>query len=224
MAPRKGEGEIWAKAYARRALVVFLLLGAATVLVGLAVRVWVPAFDLQAMHAVAAQRTAGLTRLTLILTALGSLVIVSPLAALAVVVLWRRDRRRDALVLVTVAAGSALLPAVTKLSVGRPRPPVEHLTQASSYSFPSQHSVQAAAIYLAVALLLGRTLPAVWRRVLVATALALALLVAGSRVYLGVHYPTDVAAGLIVGWIWSSLLAGQAQKDEKRVMKSTGTG
>jgi len=76
-----------------------------------------------------------------------------------------------------------------------------------------------------MALLLGKTWPTVWRRSLMGTALVLALLVAGSRVYLGVHYPTDVAAGLIVGWIWSwLLLRGPSQTDEKRVMKSKGTG
>jgi undecaprenyl-diphosphatase len=116
--------------------------------------------------------------------------------------------------LTTVVVGSALLPTVAKLIVGRPRPPVEHLTQVFSSSFPSEHAVQAAAVYLALAHLLGRTWPSVRRRTLVATAVVIALLVAGSRVYLGVHYPTDVAAGLVVGWIWSWLL----------VMKSKGTG
>ncbi|HLB77888.1 MAG TPA: phosphatase PAP2 family protein, partial [Candidatus Dormibacteraeota bacterium] len=87
-----------------------------------------------------------------------------------------------------------------------------------------EHAVQAAAVYLAMALLLGRAWPTLWRRVLVGTALVIALVVAGSRVYLGVHYPTDVAAGLVVGWIWSSFLVGQVPKDERRVMKSKGTG
>jgi len=64
----------------------------------------------------------------------------------------------------------------------------------------------------------------VWQRVLIGTALVLAVVVAGSRVYLGVHYPTDVTAGLIIGWIWSWLLVGQAQNDENHVMKSKGTG
>ncbi len=201
---------VWLKAYALRVLAVFVLLSVATVLAGLALRAWAPAFDLQAMQAVATHRTAGLTRVTSALTALGSVAVVSPLAAAAVVVLWRWDRRRDALVLITVVVGSALLPTLTKLIVGRPRPPVAHLAQVSSYSFPSEHAVQAAAIYLAVALLLGRTLPAVWRRVLIGTALVLALLVADSRVYLGVHYPTDVAAGLLVGWTWSWLLVRSA--------------
>jgi len=214
----------WLKAYALRVLAVFVLLSMAIVLAGLALKAWAPASDLHAMQSVAAHRTAGLTRLTSVLTALGSLVVVSPLAALAVVILWRWHRWRDVLVLVSVAAGSALLPTITKLIVARPRPPVEHLTQVSSYSFPSEHAVQAAAIYLATAHFLGRTWPAVWRRGLLGAALVVALLVAGSRVYLGVHYPTDVAAGLIVGWIWSWLLVGQAQKDERRVMKSKGTG
>jgi len=212
------------KTYAPRVLAVFVLLSVATIIAGLAVRAWTPAFDLQALQSVAADRAAGLTRLTSVLTALGSLVILSPLAAVAVVVLWRWNRRPDGLVLATVAVGSALLPTLTKVIIGRDRPPVEHLTQVSSNSFPSEHAVQAAAIYLALALLLGRSWPAPWQRVLIGTALVLAVVVAGSRVYLGVHYPTDVTAGLVVGWIWSWLLVGQAQNDEKHVMKSKGTG
>ncbi|HYS27969.1 MAG TPA: phosphatase PAP2 family protein [Candidatus Limnocylindria bacterium] len=212
------------KTYTPRVLAVFVLLIVATVLAGLAIRAWAPAFDLQAIQAVAAHRTAGLTRLTSVLTALGSLVILSPLAAIAAALLWRWDRHRDALVLVTVVVGSALLATLTKVIVARPRPPVEHLTEVSSHSFPSEHAVQGAAICLAMALLLGRTRPAVVRRILVGIAIVVALVVAGSRVYLGVHYPTDVAAGLIVGWVWSWLLVGQAQMDERRVMKSTGSG
>jgi undecaprenyl-diphosphatase len=214
---------VWLKTFALRVLAVFVLLSVATVIAGLAIRAWAPAFDLQAIQAVAAHRTAGLTRLTSVLTALGSLVIVSPLAAIAVVVLWRWGRRSDALVLLIVVVGSALLATITKLLVARPRPPVEHLTQVSSHSFPSEHAVQAAAIYLAMAVVLSRTWPTMRRRVLVGIAVVIALVVAGSRVYLGVHYPTDVAAGLIAGWIWGWLLVGQAQKDENRVMKSTGT-
>jgi undecaprenyl-diphosphatase len=210
----------WLKTLGLRLLAVFVLLSVATVIAGLAIRTLAPAFDLQAIQAVAAHRTAGLTRLTSVLTALGSLVIVSPLAAIAVVVLWRWGRRSDALVLVIVVVGSALLATITKLIVARPRPPVEHLTEVSSHSFPSEHAVQAAAVYLAMALVLSRTWPTGWRRVLVGTAVVIALVVAGSRVYLGVHFPTDVAAGVIAGWIWGWL----AQKDEKRVMKSKGTG
>ena len=200
---------VWLKAFALRGLIVFVLLSVATIIVGLLVTAWAPVSDLQALQSVAAHRAAGLTRLTSVLTSLGSLVILSPLVALAVVVLWRWNRRPDGLLLVTVAAGSALLPTLTKVIVGRPRPPVEHLTQVSSSSFPSEHAFQAAAIYLALAFLLGRSWPAVWQRVLIGTALVLAVVVAGSRVYLGVHYPTDVTAGLIVGWIWSWLLVGQ---------------
>src|SRR5216683_6267502 len=126
---------VWLKTYAPRVLAVFVLLIVATVLAGLAIRAWAPAFDLHAIQAVAAHRTAGLTRLTSVLTALGSLVILSPLAAIAAALLWRWDRHRDALVLVTVVVGSALLATLTKVIVARPRPPVEHLPEVSSRSF-----------------------------------------------------------------------------------------
>jgi undecaprenyl-diphosphatase len=113
---------------------------------------------------------------------------------------WRRQW--DALGLVVVITGAALLATVIKPIVCRPRPPVKPVAQVSSFSFPSEHAAQAAAIYLALALLVGARWPAVWRCLLVAAAIVLAVVVSASRLYLGVHYPTDVAAGLLLGWAW----------------------
>ena len=92
------------------------------------------------------------------------------------------------------------------LIVARPRPTFEHLQQLSSLSFPSEHTTQAAAIYLTIAILLSKGLNRGLRELVIVLALLIAVVVAWSRVYLGVHYPSDVAAGLVLGWSWALLV------------------
>jgi undecaprenyl-diphosphatase len=184
-------------------IAVFVLLAGATSLAGLAIKALAPSFDLEAVRWLTTHRSPALIRIASMVTALGSLVWLAPavvVVAIAIIVRWRR--RRQAIGLGIVTAGAALLAVITKSIVGRPRPPVERLAHVSSTSFPSEHAVQAAAIYLALALLLGAGCSPVWRRLLVAVAIGLAVVVAASRVYLGVHYPTDVAGGLLLGWVW----------------------
>lgn len=90
---------------------------------------------------------------------------------------------------------------VVKLLVARPRPDVALIALPGSYSFPSGHAVAASAFYLTLALLAAdverRATP---RRLIIAAGVLVAVLVAWSRVYLGVHYFSDVVGGLILGW------------------------
>ena len=140
----------------------------------------------------------------------------SPAAAIVVVVAlllaWMHHRgvsgigRGEGLFWVAVAAGGHALVMVLKACVRRERPPLAHrLVVETSFSFPSGHSNYAAVMLaLAVGLLAWRlgTAPR-WRRAVAGgTLLVLALLVAGSRVWLGVHYPSDVAGGLVLGTTW----------------------
>ncbi|HEY8679222.1 MAG TPA: phosphatase PAP2 family protein [Candidatus Dormibacteraeota bacterium] len=180
---------------------IFVVLAVVTAVAGIIIRATSPAFDLQAMHAVADHRTTVSTTIASIVSDAGSFGILAPLT-IALLLLRRWKRPADDLALIVVAAGSAALPSVVKLIVARPRPTIEHLTHLTSLSFPSEHTTQAAAIYLAIASLLTQGRPAFWRGIALTLAVAIALLVAGSRVFLGVHYPTDVTAGLLLGWLW----------------------
>ncbi|MDQ6712387.1 MAG: phosphatase PAP2 family protein [Candidatus Dormibacteraeota bacterium] len=157
------------------------------------------------MQAIALGRDATVTSIARVVTEAGSFVLLAPLA-MAFVLLRRWRRPADDIALVVIAAGSALLPLTVKLIVARPRPTIEHLSQLHSLSFPSEHTTQAAAIYLTIGIMLSQGLARGWREAAIALGVAIAIAVAWSRVYLGVHYPTDVLAGLLLGWGWSLLV------------------
>jgi undecaprenyl-diphosphatase len=138
-------------------------------------------------------------------TALGGLGVLTYLTlAAAGFLLMQRKRRAAALVLVAVGGG-ILLSSLLKLGFDRPRPDlVPHGAQVYTASFPSGHSMMAAVVYLTLGALLARVQP---ERRLKAYLLALAVLttvaVGVSRVYLGVHWPTDVLAGWTAGGAWA---------------------
>jgi undecaprenyl-diphosphatase len=192
-------------AFAWRVLAILLGLAAVTALLGIGVKAWAPGFDLQAMQAIAGHRDATLTTIAGIVTDAGSFALLAPLS-IAFLLLRRWKRPSDDIALVVIAAGSAALPSVVKLIVARPRPTLEHLSHLVTLSFPSEHTTQAAAVYLTIAIMLSKGLTRGWRELVIVLAVLIALAVAWSRVYLGVHYPTDVIAGLLLGWGWALLV------------------
>ncbi len=140
-------------------------------------------------------------------TALGGTTVLA-LFLLIVVGYLALEARYDAIVLVVVAtAGGGILSAGMKWWFARARPEiVPHLVSVGSASFPSGHSMLALVTYLTLGALLARFVPRRRTRTYCITvSLLLALLVGCSRVYLGVHYPTDVLAGWSAGLAWALL-------------------
>ncbi|HEY2055008.1 MAG TPA: phosphatase PAP2 family protein [Solirubrobacterales bacterium] len=165
--------------------------------------------DLEVVRSVAGRRTATLTAIAHLFSSLGSWYVITPLAVVGCVLLYRHGWRRSAFAVGVSALGAYLLSALDKALVGRPRPPVEHLETVSSPSFPSGHTTSATAFYLALVIVLV-TVARPRRAVRLAAVAAVVSLLAGvafSRVYLGVHYPSDVIAGLILGSCWAVLVA-----------------
>ena len=119
-----------------------------------------------------------------------------------------RDRRWAVPMFVTlVVGGQFLLSNGIKLIVDRARPSISPLTGFAGTSFPSGHSVAAAATWACLAFVLGRRRNRHVRAVLQGTAVGIAVAVATTRVALGVHWTTDVLAGLFVGWAWFAACA-----------------
>ncbi len=191
--------------FALRVLAILVGLAVLTALLGIGVRAWAPGFDLQTMQAIAGNRNATLTSLAAVVSNAGSFALLAPLS-IAFLLLRRWKRPSDDIALLVIAAGSAVLPIVTKLIVARPRPSLEHLSHLTSLSFPSEHTTQAAAVYLTIAIMLSKGLNRGWREAVIVVAVLIAIAVAWSRVYLGVHWPTDVIAGLLLGWGWALLV------------------
>jgi undecaprenyl-diphosphatase len=150
-------------------------------------------------------------------TALGGRAVLLLVTAAVVLYLWLARTYHAMWLVLGAAVGGQLLSAVLKAAFARPRPDVvPHLTPAAFSSFPSGHSMSAAAVYLTLGLLLARLTERTRLRVYVLSLAALVTLLVGvSRVYLGVHYPTDVLAGWAAGSAWAAccwLLAGFLQR------------
>ena len=109
--------------------------------------------------------------------------------------------------LLTVVVGEVVLVNAVKQILDRVRPTFNPIAETLGPSFPSGHSATAAALYAAVALVLARRRSHRTRSLLAGAAVAVAMGVAASRVLLGVHWLSDVLAGLAFGWGWFALCA-----------------
>ncbi len=123
--------------------------------------------------------------------------------------MWAGKRAEAAWIAISMI-GASMIDNWLKHLIGRPRPElVPHLAQVTDLSFPSGHAMVSAAVYLTLALMLGEGVKG-WpaRLALVGFASAMVLLIGCSRVYLGVHWPSDVLAGWCFGTAWALLVYG----------------
>lgn len=148
------------------------------------------------------------TRLLQFVTDLGDTPVTIIVIVIVSIVEFSRVRNRwIAPFLVTVVVGEIVLVNTVKDLLDRVRPTFNPIAATLGPSFPSGHSARAAALYAAVALVLARRRPPRVRALLAAGAAAIAVGVACSRVMLGVHWLSDVVAGLAFGWAWFSVCA-----------------
>jgi undecaprenyl-diphosphatase len=138
-------------------------------------------------------------------TALGSVSVLTLVSLAAVGFLILQGKRRTALLVVAAVGGGMLVSTLTKLGFDRPRPDlVPHAAQVYTASFPSSHAMMAAVTYLTLGALLARVQTRLRLKLyLIGLAATLTVLVGCSRVYLGVHWPTDVLAGWTLGAAWA---------------------
>jgi membrane-associated phospholipid phosphatase len=142
------------------------------------------------------------------ITWLGNVPVLLAVTLIAVGILWARRERTDAVFVALAFIGGQVLSNSMKLGFRRERPFfADPLATESTYSFPSGHALVSLAVYGSVALVLARRLPTRWWSILVlAAAAALVLAIGFSRLYLGVHFLSDVLAGYAAGTAWLALL------------------
>jgi undecaprenyl-diphosphatase len=150
------------------------------------------------------------------LTALGGPTVLGLVTFAVMGFLVLQARYRTALVILITASSGELVNHAMKDFFMRPRPTVvPHLRDVVSTSFPSGHAMESAIIYLTLGAMLMRVAESRLTKVYcLAVALVLTFLVGVSRVYLGVHYPTDVVGGWILGFVWASICWLVAQRFE----------
>ncbi|HEU5279766.1 MAG TPA: phosphatase PAP2 family protein [Gaiellaceae bacterium] len=181
-------------------------------------------WDLSFARWLAGERTTPGTDFFRALTFIGSPATAATIAAVLCVLLYRRRRLVDAALLPLVLAGAELLNVVLKLSFHRARPEVASV-QLDTYSFPSGHAMVSTAVYGTLAYLAwSRLRDRRARLALVIGTSALVALICFSRLYLGVHYLSDVLAGAAGGAFWlAASIAAQTIYGERFAARFTGS-
>jgi undecaprenyl-diphosphatase len=161
------------------------------------------------------------------LTALGGVTVLTLITALVTIYLLVARKPAIALFTASAVALGATASSLLKMFFIRTRPDVvEHLVGTNSSSFPSAHAMNSAIVYLTLAVLLSRAHTSqLVRLYLISVGIGLTLLIGFTRIYLGVHWPSDVAAGWAVGGLWAvgSSLVAKSFQSRHRIEQATET-
>ena len=154
-------------------------------------------------------RTEHLSQSMIDITALGSFSVITLMTVLLIIFLVIEKDWRGLGYIVLITCGGSLIPVILKNFFQRERPDISgHLALVKSSSFPSGHSFGATIAYFGLAFLLAREVKIIKIEILYyLLAIIVVGLVGTSRMYLGVHYPTDVVGGISCGLIWFSLVS-----------------
>ena len=207
-----------ANAESKRLLSLELLLGLLVAAAALVLFTWlgreilegeVLAFDSHLRETVHALASPRLTTIMRAASLYGGPAVLIPAGLLAAVAFLLKGWRRGALLAVVTLAGAGLLNGLLKFSFARVRPASYFdYPLPGSPSFPSGHALYAASVFGGLAVLLTARMESRLLQLIVwLVAISLILLVGISRVYLGVHYPSDVLAGYSIGAIWVTTVA-----------------
>lgn len=160
-------------------------------------------FDQTYLGYMEAIRQPVLTDIILAITHIGDPVVLFLITALILLFLWMRKKSVEVIVFALAMFGGAGVVWLTKHLIARPRP--LGIIIETGYSFPSGHALMSSIFFPLILYFFKRTVPAGWRRkVFLGTGILLMLIIVLSRPYIGVHYLSDVIAGLLVGVLISS--------------------
>ncbi|WP_055108555.1 phosphatase PAP2 family protein [Paenibacillus ihumii] len=165
-----------------------------------------------------------LTGIMVFFSTLGSTKFTIVIALLAMALLFfALQHRIELLFLAASLGGAALLNKLLKLGFQRERPFAHRLVEETGFSFPSGHAMAAFALYGALAFLLWRHIRPRWGRILlIIFSCVMVLMICISRIYLGVHYPSDIAGALLASGFWLSVMIGISQWYEGRHGRVSG--
>ncbi|WP_457585334.1 phosphatase PAP2 family protein [Ensifer canadensis] len=166
-----------------------------------------------------------LTHVVTDITSLGGTTVLTFVTIVTVGYLVLASRRATGMFVLVSVLGGWLLSTLLKIGIARPRPDiVPHLVDVHDLSFPSGHAMLSAVTYLTLGLLLSRVQSSrATRLYVIVVALVLTLMVGLSRIYLGVHYPTDVLGGWCAGATWATICWMISRRYLPRPGERTGT-
>ncbi|MEK4821324.1 MULTISPECIES: phosphatase PAP2 family protein [Priestia] len=165
---------------------------------------WVKQLDFNVLHTIEGWRTDTLTPIIIFITTVGSWYVTAPIWFAIIVFLLYKRKRLLALYITLVFWGVRALNWGLKEIFARPRPDWSQVVPASHYSFPSGHAMNSMAFYSGVLLLIWMYTRSRAIKTAAACVIAIIILLIGfSRLYLGVHFLTDILAGYCVGLAWS---------------------
>jgi undecaprenyl-diphosphatase len=175
------------------------------------------AFDESVIRWLAARHTHTLDAAMVEITALGTGTVVMMIVAVAALFLVLTEHKYSALLLLISTFGGLVLNGVLKLGFNRPRPSIfVPAVNTVSSSFPSGHAMSATIVYMTVGYLAARLHKRRWARwVVMIAAFAIIALISLSRLYLGVHYPSDVLAGFVIGVAWAGFCMATLEAIQK---------
>ncbi|MNB87211.1 putative undecaprenyl-diphosphatase YbjG [compost metagenome] len=179
-------------------------------------------FDNSIIHAVQSAESPGLTSLAKSLSLVGSSKLAVIISLVTIALLFFLLKHRMELVLfLWVGIGSQLINILLKQWFHRERPDIHRLIEQAGYSFPSGHSMAAFSLYGAVAYLLWRHMRKKRERlILILFTVFMTIGIGWSRIYLGVHYPSDVIGGYAASgaWLMLSIACFEAYRNSRRGM------
>ncbi|GKV68500.1 phosphatidylglycerophosphatase B [Sporosarcina sp. NCCP-2716] len=159
-------------------------------------------FDTAVINAVQGMESPGLTGFMKFFTAVGSTKTVLVICAVTAGTLLYFRQKAQTILFVVVIGGTVAINQVMKLFFHRARPDLHRLIEISGYSFPSGHTMMAASLYAILAFILWRNIRHAGRIVCAFLAFFMVAMICISRIYLGVHYPSDVVGGLCASTFW----------------------
>ncbi|GHH96813.1 phosphatase PAP2 family protein [Neobacillus kokaensis] len=164
-------------------------------------------FDNSIIAAVQGMESPGLTEVMKFFTFIGSTKFVIILSVLLIFFLYKVLKHRLELILFIAAVmGTAIINQLLKQFFHRVRPDFHRLIEIGGYSFPSGHAMSAFTVYVMISFLLWRHISTrIGRSILIIFSIIMILAIGISRIYLGVHYPSDIVGGYLASAVWVSL-------------------